>query len=143
MNVQEVLLPVRDDIRELAAVSQTPLPTLLAEAANGSAEGATLAREGLSFKAEDRISRWSPAMVQVIRLALAYSGKPVPAELEPMWAPVERLSLSQRMAAGRDARSAGVPLAGVWGDVMQMPPATVKRWSDLRDEDMLMEGIGE
>ena len=143
INVQEVLLPTRDDIRELAATSQTPLPTLLAESQNGSAEGATLAREGVSFKAEDRISRWGPAMVRVAQLSLAYAGKAVPEELEPMFAPVERLSLAQRMAAARDAKQAGVPTAAIWADVVQMPPATVKRWQDMHDEEVLFAGVGE
>jgi hypothetical protein len=46
---------IRDDVQDLAAVTRTPLFYLTPDAANGSAEGASLAREGLVFKTEDRI----------------------------------------------------------------------------------------
>lgn len=141
INVQEVLAPVRDDLRELSAVSGIPLPVLLAESANGSAEGATVTRESVSFLAEDRIRRWSPSAVRVAKLGLAYSGKPFDGEYEAVWGPVERLSLGQKMAAGRDAVQASVPVKAIWGDVMQMPPETVARWSDERDEELLFSDL--
>lgn len=142
-SVSEILAPIRDDVKELAAVSRTPLHMFTPDAMTGSAEGASLAREGISFKAEDRIARWAPEAVRVARLLLAYGGKPYDADMEAMFAPVERLSLSQRMQAGASAKAAGVPSAGIWADVMQMTPETVKRWTSWVAEEQLFSGLGD
>lgn len=142
-SVSEILAPIRDDVKELAAVSRTPLHMFTPDAMTGSAEGASLAREGISFKAEDRIARWSPDAIRVARLLLAYSGQEYDVDMEAMFAPVERLSLSQRMQAGAQAKTAGVPAAGVWADVMQMSPETVKRWTSWAAEEQLFAGLGE
>ena len=128
LNADSVLAPVREDVKQLASESQTPLPTLMSDNTNGSAEGASLSREGITFKVDDRKRRWGPSLVRAARLALAYAGHEVPDELEPMWGPSEHLSLSQRMAAGQSAHAAGVPRAGIFADVLHEDPATVKRW---------------
>jgi hypothetical protein len=47
-----ILLAIRDDVKDLAATSGTPLYSITPDAANGSAEGASLQRETLTFKVE-------------------------------------------------------------------------------------------
>jgi hypothetical protein len=54
--IMGILNAVRADIQDFAAVTRTPMHYFSPEGANGSAEGAQLAREGLVFKTEDRIS---------------------------------------------------------------------------------------
>lgn len=130
------------DLLELSAVTQTPLFMFTPDAASGSAEGASLMREGLTFKAEDRISRFNFAAVRIARLGLAFSGKPEIAkgELQPMWAPVERFSLQQRGAAAVQAKTSGMPTRSIMSDVWQFPPATVARMEKERRADLILNG---
>lgn len=141
LNTESVLAPVREDVKELASESQTPLPTLTSDNVNGSAEGASLSREGITFKVDDRKRRWGPSLVRAARLALVYAGHDVPEEMEPMWGPSEHLSLSQRMAAGQSARAAGVPREGIFADVLHEDPATVKRWGKIIDRERFDDAI--
>src|SRR5690606_14672608 len=65
---------VRDDVQDLAAVTRTPLFYLTPEATNGSAEGASLAREGLVFKAADRLAETTAPWARVMQLAFLFEG---------------------------------------------------------------------
>jgi hypothetical protein len=137
LDINALLAPVRDDLKELAAVTGTPLHMFTPDAMTGSAEGASLARESITFKAEDRIARFKPQSSRLARLGLAYSNKPYTGELESMWAPVERYSLAQRGQAGSQARASGVPDETIWSDIWQFPPETIVRMRRERTEQAL------
>jgi hypothetical protein len=85
------------------------------------AEGASLQREGLVFKAEDRISRVSGPWGEVLSLMLRFAGDAERAALDKihlLWAPVERFSVSER--ANAIAQTTGVisrrqQLIEIWG----------------------------
>lgn len=138
-----ILQSVRDDVKEFAAVTRTPLFMFTPDAAAGSAEGASLMREGLVFKAEDRIARFTPAILRAARIALAYSGRPdaAGASLQAMWAPAERFSLEQRGAAATQAKAAGVPWDTLMSDVMQFLPETVARMRQERMSDLMFTAL--
>lgn len=137
VNLDGLLAPVRDDIKEFSGATRTPLFMFSPDSMTGSAEGASLARESLTFKAEDRIRRFSPAAVRISRLGLAYSGKAAAGELQAMWAPVERYSLEQRGAAAVQAKTSGVPQRSVLSDIWQFAPTTVARMERERRSDLL------
>lgn len=135
ISVDAILAPVRDDLKELSATTSTPLHMFSPDAMTGSAEGASLSREGISFKADDRTQRWSPDMIRLARLGLAYGGQqPAGPELEAIWAPTERLSLSARVTAGAAAGVLGLPSEGLWADLMQVSPSVVARWKALIEQ---------
>lgn len=140
LSMAELLSPVRDDVKELAMVSRTPFPLIASDAVNQSATGVDLYKDGIGFKAEDRIKRWGPDVVRIAKLGLAYSGLPVPGALEPMFASVERESMLQRAQAAAQAQAANVPPESIWADVMHMPPDTVRRWRAQRDRETLIYG---
>jgi len=137
VSINELLAPVRDDIKELSATTRTPLAMFSPDAMTGSAEGASLADSGLVDKATDLQERWGPDVVQIGRLLLAYAGKSANGEWQAMWSAATRESMQQRVQAGAQAKGAGVPTEGVWADVMHMPPATVSRWKKQRDRETL------
>ena len=137
LDINMFLAPVRDDLKELSSVSQTPLHMFTPDAMTGSAEGASTMKETLTLKAEDRINRFRPASVRVARLGLAYSGKPSTDELHPMWGPAERYSLQQRSDAAVKAKTSGVPSRSILSEIWQFPPATVRRMEDERRADAL------
>lgn len=131
----------RDDIRDLAAVSRTPLFYLAPDAANGSAEGAALAREGLVFKTSDRISQTSDSWEEAMSLAFEYKGdteRAARGDMEVIWAPPERFSLAERYDAASKAQAAGVPWRTVMTDVLQFSPQQVDRMEVERSADALL-----
>lgn len=134
-----LLAPVRDDLKELSAVTRTPMHLFTPDAMTGSAAGANLASDGITLKAGDRIKRFSPAAVRVSKLGLAYSDKKVDGELQAMWGPVERHSLQERGTAAVAAKNSGMPWRSIMSDVWQFSPATVARMERERRQDLLFD----
>lgn len=137
-----ILNAVRHDVQDLAAVTRTPLYYLTPDAANGSAEGASLAREGLIFKAADRIRAAGESWEQVMCLAFRFAGDEARAkrgDMEVIWAPPERHSLAERSDAAVKAMAAGVPWRTRMSEIMQFSPQTVERMAAERVEDALVE----
>lgn len=96
-DIQPLLASIKDDIQHLAAVTRTPMATFMPEGANQSAEGAAFAREGLVFKAEDRIARASASWDRLMRLVLGAD------DVVTQWLPAERQSLAERADAAAKA----------------------------------------
>jgi hypothetical protein len=145
VDLSPLLTGVRDDVRDLAGVTRTPLTYLAPDAANSSAEGASLQREGAVYKAEDRVTRASPSWARTMSLAFRFSGDAQRADLraiETLWRPVERFSLAERF----DALSKGkgmVPWRSLMTDVLQYAPDQVARMEAERITDELFTGIGD
>jgi hypothetical protein len=132
---------IRDDVQDLAAVTRTPLFYLTPEANNGSAEGASLAREGLTFKAKDRIVQASESWEQVMSLAFLVTGDTDRAsrgDMEILWADPERFSLAERYDAAAKAQAASVPWRTVMADVLQYSPQQIERMEAERATDALL-----
>jgi SPP1 Gp6-like portal protein len=132
---------IRDDVQDLAAVTRTPLFYLTPDAANGSAEGASLAREGLVFKTADRIVQASESWEQVMSLAFLFAGdteRASRADMETLWASPERFSLAERYDAASKAQAAGVPWRAVMTDVLQFSPQQVDRMEAQRATDTFL-----
>lgn len=143
LDLSPILLAVRDDVKEFAAVTQTPLFMFTPDAASGSAEGAVTMKENLELKAKDRITRFTPSVKRVARLTLAYSGEVERAnsEIDVMWASVERYSLAQRGAAAVAATNSGVPSSMVLSDIWQFTPEAVTRAQRERMADLLFQSL--
>lgn len=131
----------RDDVLDLAAVSGTPLFYLTPDAANGSAEGASLARERLVFKTGDRLRQTSDPLEAVLSHAFLFMGDEQRAnrrDMEVLWAPPERFSLAERYDAASKAGAAGVPWRAVMRDVLQFSPQQVDRMEAERATDAFL-----
>lgn len=130
---------IRDDIQDLAAVTRTPLFYLTPDAANGSAEGASLMREGLVFKTQDRIVQASEAWEQVMSLAFLFAGdteRAKRADMEVLWAPPERRSLAERADAASKAQD--LPWRSRMTEIWQFSPQMVDRMEAERVMDVLL-----
>lgn len=141
VDTQNVLAGTRDDVKELASCSKTPLFMFTPDAASGSAEGASSMKEGLEDKCRDRIERFTPAVRRISRHILAYANQPTPKSLSTQWASVERQSMQTRTAAGANAKNAGVPLETILSEILQFPPEVVKRAMDQKVAEMLIDGL--
>jgi len=135
-DITAILLANRDDITHLAAVTRTPLATLMPEGANQSAEGASFAREGLVFKALDRVSRAGAALQLVMGAALGIEKNQASIDrgVKITWLPVERQSLSERADAATKLVNL-LPWRAIMGDVMQYSDEEINEFETWRDEE--------
>lgn len=131
---------VEKDRQRVAAATQTPLHTITPDAAAGSAEGASLQREEHVFKCEDRQDRFTPPWARTLSLAFAFQGDVARAEIseiDPMWAPVVRYSLSEKASAAAQA-AGSLPRDIVRRDIWQYEPAEVQQMRTLDGRDMII-----
>jgi hypothetical protein len=106
---------------------------------NQTAEGAGTAKEGLIFKAGDRIRRASFGWNSVMSLAFRFAGDMERAnilDLETLWRPPERLTLSERADAASKAQQ-DYPwrsrMSEIWGET----PEAIARMEAERVADAL------
>lgn len=96
-DISQILLAAKDDFRDLASMTKTPMYTLIPDGQNQTAEGAALAREGLVYAVEDRQERFGPKWDWQLNAALALDD--VDAEVETQWVPAERHSMADKFDA--------------------------------------------
>lgn len=109
VDLNGILAAIQQRVRHLAATSRTPMYMFDAGGENQSAEGASVVREGIVFKVEDRNSRDEPALARVMELAYRWLGQDVTVTGVD-WTPPARSSAAERASAMAQANSAGVPL---------------------------------
>jgi len=139
-----ILSAVKDDLQHLAAVTRTPMHMLSPAGENQSAEGASLSREGLVFKVEDRITRTSFPWAQVMSLMLLHAGQADRADLtklQTIWAPADRLSLSERADAASKLKDV-LPRRTLLIEVFRMTPAEADRtMTEITEEQLLAQQV--
>jgi hypothetical protein len=132
-------LSIKDDLENLAAVTQTALPAITPDAASGSAEGAALMREEHVGAVEACRDYAEGGWAEVMATAFAFMGDTERADvtkLKPIWGPVERFSLSERADAASKAVTT-LPRAAIQTDIWQYPPREVARLRQLAGADLL------
>lgn len=130
-----------DDERALAAVTGTPLYRFTPDAAAGSAEGASLQREGLVFKATDRISQATESLEQVMSLAFLFNGDEERAsrsDMEVLWAPPDRVTMAEKYDAATKATAAGETWRSIMQDVLQKTPQQIARMESERASEAFL-----
>jgi hypothetical protein len=140
VDLRPILEAVKADLEQLASVTRTPVHMLTSAGVNQSAEGASLAREGLVFKVEDRLMRTSYPWAQVMSLALIHAGQADRADLatlETIWAPANRLSLAERADAATKLADL-LPKRTLYIKVLGMSPAEADRtMTEVTEEQLL------
>jgi hypothetical protein len=129
----------KDDIAKVAAVTRTPLPTLMPGDGADSAEGAAFKREGLVFRAYDRLARCNEGIKDVLSAAFTVMGETERADrgqIEVVWASPERRSLAERASAIAQIGDA-IPWRTLMSDVWQATPADIERMEAERQADAL------
>ncbi len=119
---------VKDDATTFAAVTRTPLSYMIPDAAQGSAEGAQLTREGLTFKVVDRCGYAGESWEDTMALSFLRMGDLERAnrrDLEIIWASPERYTLSERGSAASQA--VGLSKRTVQEKIWQLTPQEIAR----------------
>jgi hypothetical protein len=141
-DITAILMAVKDDIRDLAAVTRTPMSMLVPDAANQSAEGARATEKGLIFKTKERITRASDVLSRVMEAALAIENKTekFDGNVEVLWEDPERQSLTERADAAVKLRGI-VPLRTLLTDVLGFSADRVDKMESQLAADSLKEWI--
>ncbi len=104
LDLSSILNAKRDDVKEFAAVTSTPLHLITPDAANGSAEGAGLMRESATSKIRDRRARDTPQMRLLWRMLFAFAGEADRGtSLKLHWGPIEFRTLAEKASASSQA----------------------------------------
>lgn len=140
IDLTPITASVQKDLERYAAAVSQPLHTITPDAANGSAEGASLMREEHLFKIEDRIGRvdrrWCAVMADCFKFMGDDAGRDDVTQIESVWGPAERFSLAQRADAA--SKLAGIlPVEAIWTEVLQYRPADVPNLRALKGRDQV------
>lgn len=129
----------RDDVKEFAAVTSTPMYLVASDSVNQSAEGASLVREGINHKVSDRRSRVTPRLKLLLRMAFALSGdKERGKAIKLTWGALENNSLADKGSATAQAKgvlSHKRILTQIWG---MTPTEAEENITELAAEQLLL-----
>ncbi len=104
-DLQPLLLAVRDDVKEFASCTRIPMHMMAPDGTNQTAEGAAMAREGLTDKIEDRQSRQDPQWILLWQMVFGLSGQAArTANVRIQWGPTERVPMASRTDAASKTR---------------------------------------
>jgi hypothetical protein len=130
--------------QQLSAVTFTPLAVFSPEGQNQSAAGAAFAREGRTFKIEDRQDRYGAVHAQAIAALHRISGdltRANPEDIDIIWYPAERYGLSEKADAAVKAKAADVPWETRMRDIWQYSPARIQTMRTERSDDMALASL--
>lgn len=123
------------DIRDLAAVSQTPPQDFLGQIVNISTEALASAEAGRTRKADERKHSFGESWGQALRLSMHLHGDAAAAAdfaAQIRWKDVESRSLAQVADAfGKMAVQLGIPPQALWGRIPGVTKRDVDEWKQL------------
>lgn len=133
-----ILKAKADDVKTLAAVSQTPVHALTGDLINLSAEALAAARSELDAKVGERQLSTGTSHAQWLRLAAHIDGDAEAAAdvaAEVTWADTSVRSMSQAAdALGKIATQLGVPVQALWGRIPGVNGTDVEEWKAMAAE---------
>lgn len=135
-----IMTLVSKQIELVSAVMFTPLSMFTPEGANQSAQGATLVREGSTFKVEDKQERIGAAHAQTAALIFRMAEMPEIADPDTItitFAPAERYSLSEKAEASFKAKG-DVPWETRMRKIWQFSPEEIERMKTERMADAVL-----
>lgn len=143
-DVTPMLMANKDDIRQLSAVTRTPVTTLIPDNANQTAEGADAARDGHIFKCGERLTEAKAGIQACLEIALATEGTATGGDLavEVLFKPVDRVTVSEMYAAAMSAKNAGESWPSIARNILGYSPEQIAQDQlDRVQEAMLMQSI--
>lgn len=144
IDLRPVLDAIKWDVEALAAVTSTPLYSITPDAANGSAEGASLQREQTVFAVLEHRRSVTAQLARVMATAFRVMGDQQRAEvtkIETIWQPAERYGLAERYDAAVKAVSAGEPWGSIGQNILQYTPEEMEWIDQQRLDDLLLAPV--
>lgn len=136
----DILLAVKDDVRDLASLTYTPM-TYMSDNTNQSAEGAVSQQDSHLSKVEDRRRRFGPCWKRHLSIWFEINGDTERAnedELEVIWQPIRTDTLVQRMSAYSSAVAAGMPPETAMRECLGWTPSQIRRATEESRKSKLL-----
>ena len=128
-----------DDVRTLAATSQTPSHALTGDLINLSADAISESRAMLDLKAGERKRTYGDSHAQALRLAAHIEGREEDAAdftISMQWADLEARSMTQAAdALGKIATMLGVPVEKLWDRIPGVSVEEARAWREYREQN--------
>ena len=128
-SIQDILSATKDDVRDLASVTRTPMNYFSSDSANQSATGSELQNDSYLLKIRDRKSRMSARWRRFMSLMFQINGDQDRAQmdrLEVIWMPSDNVSITDRYSAATQAKSLGLSLRTVMRNVLNYAPEEIE-----------------
>lgn len=136
-DITPMLTGEKGDLRDLAAVSRTPLPMLVPDGANQTATGAAEMTSGLYFKARDRVQVTQNVLAAALLKALRIEGIEPSGTITVLCENPERVTLSEKYAAAAAAKTAGESWKSIQRNVLGRSPDQIKQDAADRASEQL------
>ncbi|AXH49760.1 portal protein [Gordonia phage Pleakley] len=128
-SIQDILSAVKDDVRDLASVTRTPMNYFTSDSANQSASGAELQNDSYLLKIRDRKARMRSRWVRFMSLMFQINGDAQRADMSKLaviWMPSDNVSITDRYSAATQAKSLGLSLRTVMREVLNYAPEDIE-----------------
>lgn len=142
---QDILSSVKDDLRDLASATYTPM-SYFSDSVNNSAEGANLQRENYLSKIEDRKRRFGSGWKRHISLVFELNDLKDRADedtIEVIWAPANVNTLTDRTASFSSLIQNKVAFKTALREGLGMNPKQIRRAIQERTQETLQDSLTE
>ena len=137
-DILPLLAGVKDHIRQLSAVTRTPLPILMPDNTNTSAAGAISAETGYIAKCGARLSEAKIGGEAILVKALELEGDiQLDATVDLQFEPIERVSTAEKYQAAQTAKAAGQSIKSIQRDILGWGPDEIRQDSLDRADELL------
>lgn len=136
-DIRPMLEASKDDLRQLSAVTKTPLTQLIPDSQNQSATGAANIKEGHILKAKKRLKVAEVASSAAIALALKVEGYDVQDTVRVTFEPPDHVSMSEKYAAAAQAKAAGESWKSIARNILGYSPDQIAQDEMDRAQEQL------
>jgi len=137
VDIRPLLEGEKQDGRDFAAVTQTPVSVFIPDGQNQSAAGAENAHKGEIQKAKDRIARASAPMEAALLAAARVARLDIQETVQITWEPPEYVSLTDKAAASVQAKAAGKSQRWIDKNIWGMSPDEIDEEETNRAAEQL------
>lgn len=128
-SIQDMLSAVKDDVRDLASVTRTPMNYFSSDSANQSATGSELQNDSYLLKIRDRKARMRGRWVRFMSIMFQINGDMKRADrkqLSVIWMPSDNVSITDRYSAATQAKGVGLSLRTIMREVLNYAPEDIE-----------------
>ena len=143
-DIRPLLEGEKEDARDFAGTTQTPIDVFIPDGQNQSATGAANSQKGEISKAKDRIERASAGMSAALLDALRIMGLDDGSTVDVLFEAPAHVSLNEKMLAATQAKAAGMSDRWIARNIMNMTPDEIaENEADLADQGLsaLLAGV--
>ena len=128
--LQDLLSAVKDDVRDLASVTRTPMNYFSSDSGNQSATGSELQNDSYLLKIRDRKQRmrgrWRRFMSIMFQINGDTESRSDLDSLDVIWMPSDNVSITDRYSAASQAKALGISLRTIMREVLNYSPEDIE-----------------